>query len=1118
MSCSETPSRGLSTLTLLTEDDDGLRDLQDELTQATLLLLKDQRQNRPVLRGYETLEKLAEQGGAAVKGDAGGIDAGVLDGLDAAVVAAQKAIESVRPTYAQHKAVYERYEALPVAEGEVKRPFDEYMRTQVAQVRGVRGGRTRDGEMARLRADLRAKDAELIALQRDNEKLQQAIHKKESDDAQRSSFTAAETAVERYNLLMKSAAETSLKEQLLELTAEVARLREANQHKDAEKGNVEERLARITRDLESAEQEREQVKSQMRDTAARNVMSKFSALVAKSKLKTLQESPAASPAATSPRTSPRGMLDAPGSADSEGHHGRRRGLSMAIVGKFKEAAQKAQIKNLREEVQAKEEERKQLVKRQEKEIYGLETKLELSCSELSAAKAAVRLFLDSLREHIKRQRIAIEEIRKALKFATDDIDSCVEQGYDALEEIDAECGAHKQQLERMEKMYLREKGLRRQYFRALQGMSGALNVVVRIKPLTKNAAKLQGSALPETTDAEPCLVPNRGDRGDEDGCTLTHTKHNQNQYKGAVQRVRKYNFNKLLDAAATQADVFREAEPLVRSLPYIPANLCLLAVGAKGSGKTHLLQGPPRSDCASNEEAEASRGVYYRTAQALLDEARVRSDTVESTVSLSVMQTEGDTITDLLAPVSSAEAAPVNLGRDRKQNLQKTIEHCTRARIADLDAALRYCEHALKRRSGGAAANLITTFHVYFTDRASGNKQTALVRLVDVAGSDGSGSAEALAVQQELGELGRVLSLKKAGETLVKSRGSLLTQILHETLKEGAKVVLYATADSNPAAYETTKSTLNLVNGAMRAHLGLVEDGAVRNMAVANHNPQRNSPTNNSLPGRIGTRRTPQHAAQSTPGQSSLVPATRRRSLTPRADGESGLCLSPAKRVSSPPGLSLSGASPETVRLDKSGRSFGALEQFRLSRSVGSLDKFIPLHEPPSSPRRQEAPGLPRKSPARKKKDEPACPTGTRTAPIAASLLAGVPSVARREPAAAAAGEAPPQQRSTSTGKWHPPSKKTPKSSRTAAFARPGGRSTSPLHLRSSSPTRTMSHDQLLSNTRGEPGPARRTTSLERSTSASRRQMSPGRAPRHGGNSPPQPSRKGVPMAMLQRR
>ncbi|GMH20456.1 hypothetical protein Nepgr_022297 [Nepenthes gracilis] len=103
---------------------------------------------------------------------------------------------------------------------------------------------------------------------------------------------------------------------------------------------------------------------------------------------------------------------------------------------------------------------------------------------------------------------------------------------------------------------------------------------------------------------------------------------------------RSFSFNKVFGTSATQAEVFLDMQPLIRSV-LDGYNVCIFAYGQTGSGKTYTMTGP-------KDITEHNQGVNYRSLRDLFYLAEQRKETVCYDVSVQMTEIYNEQVRDLL--------------------------------------------------------------------------------------------------------------------------------------------------------------------------------------------------------------------------------------------------------------------------------------------------------------------------------------------------------------------------------------------------------------------------------------------------------------------------------------
>uniref|UniRef100_A0A0E0HSB6 Kinesin motor domain-containing protein n=1 Tax=Oryza nivara TaxID=4536 RepID=A0A0E0HSB6_ORYNI len=169
----------------------------------------------------------------------------------------------------------------------------------------------------------------------------------------------------------------------------------------------------------------------------------------------------------------------------------------------------------------------------------------------------------------------------------------------------------------------------RKLFNEVQELKGNIRVHCRIRPF------LPGEDQTSTT------IEYVGDNGE---LILA------NPAKRGKEGHKLFKFNKVLGPSASQDEVFKEIQPLIRSV-LDGYNVCIFAYGQTGSGKTYTMTGPENA-------TEKDWGVNYRALNDLFHISRSRRDTVMYKVSVQMIEIYNEQIHDLLGNSGSEKKYP----------------------------------------------------------------------------------------------------------------------------------------------------------------------------------------------------------------------------------------------------------------------------------------------------------------------------------------------------------------------------------------------------------------------------------------------------------------------------
>ncbi|KAI3741769.1 hypothetical protein L1987_59446 [Smallanthus sonchifolius] len=284
---------------------------------------------------------------------------------------------------------------------------------------------------------------------------------------------------------------------------------------------------------------------------------------------------------------------------------------------------------------------------------------------------------------------------------------------------------------------------------------------------------------------------------------------------------RSFNFNKVFGPSATQAEVFADTRPLIRSV-LDGYNVCIFAYGQTGSGKTHTMTGP-------KDLTEDSQGVNYKALSDLFFLAQQRKDTFEYDVSVQMIEIYNEQVRDLLATEEI---------RNNSQN-GYNVPDASLVQVASMYDVIELMNLGQRNRAVGATAlndrssrsHSCLTVHIQGKDLTSGNVLHGCMHLVDLAGSErvdksevaGDRLKEAQHINKSLSALGDVISSLAQKNSHVPYRNSKLTQLLQDSLGGQAKTLMFVHISPELNAVGETLSTLKFAERVATVELGAAQ-------------------------------------------------------------------------------------------------------------------------------------------------------------------------------------------------------------------------------------------------------------------------------------------------------
>ncbi|XP_039008630.1 kinesin-like protein KIN-14I isoform X2 [Hibiscus syriacus] len=285
-----------------------------------------------------------------------------------------------------------------------------------------------------------------------------------------------------------------------------------------------------------------------------------------------------------------------------------------------------------------------------------------------------------------------------------------------------------------------------------------------------------------------------------------------------------FTFNKVFGQSATQAEVFSDMQPLIRSV-LDGYNVCIFAYGQTGSGKTYTMSGP-------KDLTEKDQGVNYRALGDLFLLAEQRKDTFRYDVSVQMIEIYNEQVRDLLVTDGSNKRLEI---RNSSQN-GLNVPDANLMPVSSTSDVIDLMNLGQRNRAVGATAlndrssrsHSCLTVHVQGRDLTSGAVLRGCMHLVDLAGSErvdksevtGDRLKEAQHINKSLSALGDVIASLAQKNPHVPYRNSKLTQLLQDSLGGQAKTLMFVHISPEPDATGETISTLKFAERVATVELG----------------------------------------------------------------------------------------------------------------------------------------------------------------------------------------------------------------------------------------------------------------------------------------------------------
>ncbi|XP_076908373.1 kinesin-like protein KIN-14T [Bidens hawaiensis] len=293
-----------------------------------------------------------------------------------------------------------------------------------------------------------------------------------------------------------------------------------------------------------------------------------------------------------------------------------------------------------------------------------------------------------------------------------------------------------------------------------------------------------------------------------------------------------YNFDMVLHPGSTQDEVFSEIEPVIKSA-LDGYNVCILAYGQTGTGKTFTMEGNP--DCP---------GVVPRTIEALFKKAADSNHTY--LFSFSMLEIYLGQLKDLLIPHArkATDPMPPCLSIQTDPNGGIVIDNLVSIQVSNFNHALGLYRLGSQLRSTASTnsnkvssrSHCMIRMSMTCSDATERRKVTNKIWMVDLGGSErvlktkawGRRFEEGKAINFSLSALGDVINALQRKKSHIPYRERKLTQVLKDSLGEDSKTLMLVHVSPKEEDICETVCSLNFALCLRSIHLGKTEPNEAR--------------------------------------------------------------------------------------------------------------------------------------------------------------------------------------------------------------------------------------------------------------------------------------------------
>ncbi|CDP17227.1 unnamed protein product [Coffea canephora] len=400
---------------------------------------------------------------------------------------------------------------------------------------------------------------------------------------------------------------------------------------------------------------------------------------------------------------------------------------------------------------------------------------------------------------VEKQHTEIQVLKSTIQSTKADL-NLLQMKYN--EEV-SNLGTHLRSLAHAASGYQRVLEENRKLYNQVQDLKGNIRVYCRVRPVKGQSNKL--SSVDHKDDGSITII--------------TPSKYGKEGRKS-------FTFNKAFGPSASQAEVFADTQPLIRSV-LDGYNVCIFAYGQTGSGKTHTMTGP-------DVITEKTMGVNYRALSDLFMISDQRKDTISYDISVQMIEIYNEQVRDLLVADGVNKRYPFYYMLVSQNGLN--VPDANLVPVKSSSDVISLMNLGQKNRAVGSTAmndrssrsHSCLTVHVQGKNLSSGTLLRGCMHLVDLAGSErvekteavGERLKEAQHINKSLSALGDVISSLAQKNAHVPYRNSKLTQLLQDSLGGQAKTLMFVHIAPEHDAIGETISTLKFAERVSSVELG----------------------------------------------------------------------------------------------------------------------------------------------------------------------------------------------------------------------------------------------------------------------------------------------------------
>lgn len=337
-----------------------------------------------------------------------------------------------------------------------------------------------------------------------------------------------------------------------------------------------------------------------------------------------------------------------------------------------------------------------------------------------------------------------------------------------------------------------------------------MQVVLRVRPLNRRELEQNQRNIIRVADCNTIIFdPDE----DEDEFFFHGAKQTHRDITKRVNKKLTMLFDRVFDHASSNIDVFEHSmRPLVSSVMR-GYNCSAFVYGATGAGKTHTMLG-----------SEENPGITYLTMKELFEQIDMHSEERKFDIGISYLEVYNEQVMNLLT-----KTGPLRLREDSSGVMISGLQLKPIYNAEELLSLLALgnrnrTQHPTDANAESSRSHAIFQVHIRMTNKATGQKRTVKLSMIDLAGSERGSSTkcvgqrfkEGASINKSLLALGNCINKLADGCKHIPYRDSNMTRILKDSLGGNCQTVMIANISPSSLTYEDTYNTLKYASRAQK--------------------------------------------------------------------------------------------------------------------------------------------------------------------------------------------------------------------------------------------------------------------------------------------------------------